>query len=242
MSQFIYKRLHVCLITSHSLAARYLHDLIVKLGIDPSPAMLANGALRSTFPVDGQMVIVVDLSDLMLPVSTYLDAFSHLRDRCSFIALDRPKTCLEVAHLMLAGFNGFVSHDEVPDALGAAIAAVAKGQIWTAPEVMRLYMKLTVSRAASGVELLTKRESQILELLRKRYSNREIASFLGISESTVKFHVSNVMAKQSVHGRRELTESILALSCVVRRQIARHLSQPCGEPERPSNGEMVQSI
>lgn len=231
MEQRLEGRVHVGLIVSHSLVARYLQDIIVKLGIDPNPLMFADGALQATFPADGHTVILIDLNGLVLPVSTYLDAFRELRDRCSFIALDRPKTFADVAQLLMAGFSGFISHDEVPHALGPALDAVAKGQIWTAPEVMRWYMKLTAFRTANGVEMLTKRESQILELLRKRYSNREMAVFLGISESTVKFHVSNVMAKQSVHGRRELTESILVRTSLVRAQIARHLPPAGGVPQ-----------
>jgi DNA-binding NarL/FixJ family response regulator len=226
MAELFEGRIYAGLIASHSLVARYLHDVIIKLDIDPKPVMFADGAL-ATFPADGHTVILIDLHGLALPVSTYLDAFNDLRDRCSFIALDRARTVTDVAQLLLSGFSGFISHDEVPHALGPAMEAVARGHIWTAPEVMRLYMKLTASGLANGVEMLTKRESQILELLRKRYSNREMALFLGISESTVKFHVSNVMAKQSVHGRRELTESILAQTSVVRTQIARHLS-PAG--------------
>src|SRR5215472_6102701 len=132
-------RVHIGLITSHSLVARYLHDAIVKLDIDPAPMILTDHALESTFRGDGQIIILIELFGLALPVSTYLDAFNNeLRDRCSFIALDRAKTFFEIAQLLLAGFSGFISHDEVPHALGPAIDAVAKGQIWTAPEVMRL--------------------------------------------------------------------------------------------------------
>jgi DNA-binding NarL/FixJ family response regulator len=223
MTQPFNGRVCVGLIASHSLAAQYLRDTIIKLNIDPAPVMLINGALQATSSDNLPKVILIDLCGLHLPVSTYLDAFRELRDCCSFIALDRAQSAADVAQLLLSGFSGFVSHDEVPHALGPAIDAVARGHIWTAPEVMRLYLKLTASGIASGVEVLTKRERQILDLLRKRYSNREIASFLGISESTVKFHVSNVMSKQNVHCRRELTAGILAQTSIVRTQIAQHL-------------------
>jgi DNA-binding NarL/FixJ family response regulator len=235
-------RVYAGLIASHSLAARYLRDAIIKLGIDPAPLMFVNGVLEDTVPVNGHRVIIIDLYGLALPVSTYLDAFREHRECCSFIALDREQTVADVVQLLQSGFSGFVSHDEVPQVLGLAIDAVARGCIWTAPEVMPLYLKLTAYGKANGVEILTKRERQILDLLRKRYSNREMASFLGISESTVKFHVSNVMSKQSVRGRRELTESILAQTSVVRKQIARHLPPARGGARRDSMNRSAVSI
>jgi DNA-binding NarL/FixJ family response regulator len=230
------------LIASHPLVARYLRDAIIKSDIDPAPLMFVNGALEDTFLANEHRVIIIDLYGLALPVSTYLDAFREHRDRCSFIALDRAQTVAGVVHLLQSGFSGFVSHDDVPLVLGLAIDAVARGCLWTAPEVMPLYLKLTASGRANGIEILTKRERQILDLLRKRYSNREMASFLGIAESTVKFHVSNVMSKQSVRGRRELTESILAQTSVVRTQIARHLPPARGGARsRSMNGSAVSS-
>jgi DNA-binding NarL/FixJ family response regulator len=52
-------------------------------------------------------------------------------------------------------------------------------------------------------EPLTARESQVLELLAEGKSNKEIASALEVSEHTVKFHVSSIIAKLGVAGRTE---------------------------------------
>ena len=70
-------------------------------------------------------------------------------------------------------------------------------------------MDLTSKRPAvreSGLGTLTSRENQVLDLLRRRYSNKEMATLLKISESTVKFHVSNVLTKLNVNDRRDLTD------------------------------------
>jgi DNA-binding NarL/FixJ family response regulator len=123
--------------------------------------------------------------------------------------LDKSRTDIEVAYLLRAGFAGFVTHDQAFYMLISAIRAVAEGQVWASPEVVRIYMNLTSSRTgmrSSGSERLTVRENQILDLLKRRYSNKEMASLLGVSESTIKFHVSNVLAKLNVNDRRDLKE------------------------------------
>ena len=51
---------------------------------------------------------------------------------------------------------------------------------------------------------MTPREIQVLHLVRRRLSNKEIAQLLAICESTVKFHVSNILGKLQVGSRQDL--------------------------------------
>jgi DNA-binding NarL/FixJ family response regulator len=202
-------QLHVGLIVSHSLVANYLCDLLLGLDMNLTPVILQDPAAASIMlPPHNQHVILLDLHDLPLPISTYLDVFDLASHTSAFIGLDRSREVGEIADLLLSGFSGFLSYEQVPDLLGPAIASVAKGETWVTPDVMRKYMGMTSHRSlfsVSGPEVLTKRESQIRDLLKKRYSNKEIAMLLGICESTVKFHVSNVLAKLNATGRRDLT-------------------------------------
>src|SRR5690348_8363817 len=187
----------VGIIPSHSLAAHYLVELI-KSNLNMLPAILSDG-VNSTkvFPPRAPVVILIDLWGLPLPTCEYLDAFGKAIPGCAFLAMDRARKGTDVAQLLRAGFSGFISHEEALYLLGPAIEAVAQRCIWTSPEVIRIYMNLTSPRTATrrGAEMLTVRENQILDLLRRRYSNKEMANLLGISESTVKFHVSNVLMK-----------------------------------------------
>jgi DNA-binding NarL/FixJ family response regulator len=205
------------LVAAHSLAARYLRDLLVSQKIDVNPVLLPNPteSTDGLFSPNTHVVVLVDIHDLPLPVSTYLDAMNGGGNHCSYIALDSPKKPSDIARLLLSGFAGYLSYEEIPDLLGPAIAAVASGQTWATAEVMHLYVKLTSHRTAlheCGMEMLTRRESEILELLRKRCSNKEIAGFFGICESTVKFHVSNILTKLNVNGRKDVTENPVAAS------------------------------
>lgn len=59
--------------------------------------------------------------------------------------------------------------------------------------------------------ILTKREKQVFELLIKNKTTVEIASFLDISEKTVRNHISNVMQKLGVKGRASAVVELLKL-------------------------------
>jgi len=203
------KRIYVGIVSCHSLAAHHLSEIIAR-NPNMSSFILMDGAMSAcVLPQDGRCVILIDLWNLPLPFSEYLDAFTAAIPGCVFLALDRARNGVDVARLLQAGFAGFITHEEALSHLGTAVNAVEEGHVWTSPEVINIYMKLTSQRAAAlrgGVEVLTIRESQVLDLLRKRYSNREMASLLHISESTVKFHVSNVLMKLNVTKRRHLVD------------------------------------
>ena len=59
--------------------------------------------------------------------------------------------------------------------------------------------------------ILTKREREVFELLIKNYTTKEIAEKLGISEKTVRNHISNVMQKLQVKGRAHAVVELIRL-------------------------------
>lgn len=198
--------IHVGLVMSHALAARQMVELVKLENMHPVLLSVKNAGY---FPEGPRVVIIFDLWGLPTPVSEYLNAFSLATPQATFLALDQPSSEVEIAQLLRAGFAGFITHDQALHLLGPAIKAVAVGQVWASPEVLRIYVDLTSPRnniRATGIATLTVRESQILDLLRRRYSNKEIANHLGISESTVKFHVSNVLTKLNVNDRRDVRD------------------------------------
>ena len=75
--------------------------------------------------------------------------------------------------------------------------------IYTSKEKVRIKM---------GKGILTKREREVFELLIKNYTTKEIAEKLGISEKTVRNHISNVMQKLGVKGRSSAVIELLKLN------------------------------
>jgi NarL family two-component system response regulator LiaR len=89
-----------------------------------------------------------------------------------------------------------------------AIRCILKGQLWVPSEVLLAFVKqakaLLDTQLRNG-SFLTARESEILQLLMRRLTNKEISSALDISERTVKFHVSNILGKLQLEDRRGLS-------------------------------------
>jgi DNA-binding NarL/FixJ family response regulator len=108
---------------------------------------------------------------------------------------------------LLAGASGFLLKDVGRDDLVAAVRVVAAGEALLAPTVTRrLLADFVRSRPAPpatgpGVDSLTGRERDTLDLLARGLSNAEIARELYVSEHTVKTHVGNVFLKLRLRDR-----------------------------------------
>jgi DNA-binding NarL/FixJ family response regulator len=109
-----------------------------------------------------------------------------------------------------AGASGFLLKDVPPADLLAAIRTVADGAAVLAPSTTRRLIDRFVpllpdpertTRRDSLLKALTDREREVFQLLARGRSNREIASELFLSESTIKIHVGHILAKLNLRDR-----------------------------------------
>ena len=152
----------------------------------------------------------VDLGSLAGRCRTYLPG-------SKFLALLPPENSgtAEKIRLFYWGIDGFVElHKTWQAELPKAIHSVLRGQPWVPPEVMLAFVQrskwLLDAQLLPG-HSLTAREAQALQLLMRRLTNKEISSALGISERTVKYHVSNILSKLQLEDRRGLSPEKLLL-------------------------------
>jgi DNA-binding NarL/FixJ family response regulator len=101
------------------------------------------------------------------------------------------------AQAVRAGAGGVLYKDIDPDALVRAIRSVRDGHVLLAPAAAGSLLR------GSRAEALTPRESEVLARIAEGRSNREIARLLGLSEKTVKAHVSAVLGKLGVQDRTQ---------------------------------------
>lgn len=108
-----------------------------------------------------------------------------------------------------AGAAGYIIKRAVEDELIHAIRVVARGDMYVHPSLTRaLFSSATSSKElkTSEVETLTSREIEVLRLLAKGYTNRQIAEELGISPRTAEGHRANLSGKLGLRSRVELVE------------------------------------
>jgi DNA-binding NarL/FixJ family response regulator len=143
----------------------------------------------------------VILLDLRMPGSDGVDALRELRRlgnaaRVLIItSFTEPSTVLPAVR---AGAAGYVYKDIDPPALAAAIRAVHAGHVLLHPDVVSL-----LSAGDATDTRLTVRELEVLAELARGRSNREIAREFGVSEKTVKTHVSSILRKLCVQDRTQ---------------------------------------
>lgn len=112
-----------------------------------------------------------------------------------------------------AGVVGYVLKDASADEVATAIRTVAGGKAVCPPSLCMTLFRLvahqsaTVSQTSCGADLgLSRREQQMVELLRERLTNKEIALRLNLSEQTVKNHVHRILRKVGAPNRFSIVE------------------------------------
>ncbi len=146
----------------------------------------------------------VILMDLLMPEMNGISATALIRrdyPDTEVIALTSVLEDESVTGAVRAGAIGYLLKDTEADELCRAIRAAAAGQVQLAPEAAARLMREI--RAPESPEKLTERETEMLRLLAKGMANKEIALELSISETTVKTHVSNILAKLGVNSRTQ---------------------------------------
>jgi len=156
------------------------------------------------------IVFVIDQCGLEIPLC---ECLRQLREDClnaKFLVMDHEKSREEIVRLLFMGAHGYVPHADVSGTLIRAIFLVAAGHLWVTPEVLHDFLSEVGSvlrKDFHARQTTTRREDEILELVRRRLSNREIANLLQIRVSTVKFHLSNILSKLHARNRHDLTDT-----------------------------------
>jgi DNA-binding NarL/FixJ family response regulator len=112
----------------------------------------------------------------------------------------------ECLRWIFRGVWGLVAYESCQEQLVRAVRHLAEGQLWFPPTVIERWMQMTSPLSTPWDRIaLTQREREVMELLLRRLSNREIGSILHITERTVKFHVGNILGKLQLNSRHELS-------------------------------------
>ena len=120
------------------------------------------------------------------------------------VLVDEP-TSDWTAHALKSGVKAILPRDGGMDEILPAIQAAYAGLVLLDPEVTQNLAARVQPRngLTAAPEDLTPREIEVLRMLAEGFGNREMASRLGISDHTVKFHVSSILEKLGAASRTE---------------------------------------
>ena len=130
--------------------------------------------------------------------------------RTSFLALSVSDAAEDVIATIRAGARGYVTKTITGQELVAAVERVATGDAVFSPRLAGFVLDafagtIEVAQVDDDLDRLTERERQVMRLIARGYSYREVAAELFISVRTVETHVSSVLRKLQLSSRHELT-------------------------------------
>jgi DNA-binding NarL/FixJ family response regulator len=204
--------LKVCLLSPHPMVLDEFHRLLEDSGFQITSKQLDS-------------MLAPDLRNLDVPKASVYVVDAHAARQATGALLGNILDRLATARILVVGDNlketdsfsllrqgakGILTYAEAREQLPRALPQVAAGGIWVSRPVLSRFVDSILSttqgrrlRVDSPNEL-SRREQEVLSGLLENLANKEVADRLHISERTVKFHVSNLLAKFGVRRRADL--------------------------------------
>ncbi|RKP57365.1 DNA-binding response regulator [Cohnella endophytica] len=149
------------------------------------------------------------LMDLIMPVMNGIEATVHLRrdhPNLTILVLTTFSDKDSVVSAIKAGANGYLLKEIDPERIAEAIRQSVQGVPQLDPKVasqLMSHVAAPATTASDSTERLTEREKEVLRLIAQGNSNKELAAACGITEKTVKTHVSNILSKLGLADRTQ---------------------------------------
>lgn len=156
------------------------------------------------FGSSGATILIADLASHQI-ADRFLQMLNEFPEGCGVIAMVDDPEARWVRNALHGGVNAIIARDADRDQIELAVEAADAGYVLLHPSSARMLGDAVTLPAdqPEQVEQLTAREREVLAFMSGGLGNKEIATRLGISEHTVKFHTSSILGKLSVASRTE---------------------------------------
>jgi NarL family two-component system response regulator LiaR len=199
------QRITVLIVDDHSVVRDGLRSFLELHGDIQVVGEASGGA--EAIELTGRLSPNIVLMDLVMPG---VDGIEATRQICAkfpetkVIALTSFLEDEQVFPALEAGVSAYLMKDLSPSDLARAIRTVHDGKSELHPDAAKkLIAGYQTRRDSAGLQSLTQREIEVLQLIATGLSNREIAERLVISQKTVKVHVSNILGKLNLSDRTQ---------------------------------------
>lgn len=163
----------------------------------PDPALLSNAS-----------VIWLHVAEEGLTGSAWVREMRAMAEHVPIVVLSNVPEDEQGMAVLAAGATGYSSALTLPDVLRQVASVVEHGGLWVGPQLMRRFMQGLATRNNGSTEpalgRLSQRERQVADAASRGSSNKEIARAMGITERTVKAHLSAAFEKLGVRDRMQL--------------------------------------
>jgi DNA-binding NarL/FixJ family response regulator len=196
--------IRVVLVDDHAVLRSGLGQLLSGAGDIEVVGTAADG-MEAVDVVQGTRPDVV-LMDLQMPRMDGVSATRLIRERvpdAQVVVLTSYSDSARIVAALDAGAVGYLLKDADPEDVLDGVRAVSRGESPIHPRAARQLLTARSGGAPGPAGRLTPRESEVLTLVRQGLANKQIARRLGISERTVKAHLTSVFATIGVTDRTQ---------------------------------------
>lgn len=193
-------------VDDHPLVARGIAEFLRSLDLFEHVIALSSiDALWDNMIDEAPKLIVVDF---WLPDGAALSLLKQLRERLPhtvLLVMSADDDRAIINKVQTAGANGFVHKQVAPERFAEALLTLMQGDFWFPTELPSQKNPLQKELSITAQELgLTPRQGEILVMIIQGLPNKRIANSLGLSEQTVKEHVSGILERLGVSNRMEI--------------------------------------
>lgn len=191
----------VMLVDDHALVRDGLQRILERTADLEVVGSVASGT--EAVRVDASLQADVILMDVSMPGMSGIEATERIRSvrtDANIVMLTATASGEDVVAALDAGASGYLLKDAETSSLLTSVREAANGDV---PLDSRAARALVDHRRLRDKPALTRREEQVLELVRDGLTNKAIARELGISEKTVKTHLTKIFATLGVVGRTQ---------------------------------------
>lgn len=132
------------------------------------------------------------------------------KSETKILILSRQKYIPQISHLLTLGIKGYLLKDNASRELIEALKDIDQGKMYISPALKDLLIQVGQvnldgeNSKESRLKNLTERELQVIKPLSQGHNYKEIATSLGISPSTVRVHIRNILAKLNLNDTRDI--------------------------------------